>query len=109
MKKIATLLSLLTFLGVLGAQAQSTPIVDERQENQRDRIKQGVVSGELTRKEAAEAREDQRKVRRSERRAKADGEVTAKERARIHRKQNQASRELRRNKHDGQDRPKAKD
>jgi hypothetical protein len=106
MKKIVALLSFITLMGIFNAQAQDkTPVVDKRQENQHDRIKQGVASGELTRKEAAEARQDQRQIRRSERRAKADGDVTAKERARLQRKQNKASRELRREKHDAQDRP----
>lgn len=86
------------------AMAQVTPGVDERQENQRDRLQQGVASGELTRKEAAHARADQRHIRKAERRAKADGVVTGQEKARLHHKQNKASRQLKRNKNDGQER-----
>lgn len=109
MKKIVVLLSFMTFLGVFGAKAQnnSTPGVDQRQENQRDRLQQGVASGELTRPEAARSRKDQREIRRTEKRMKADGEVTNRERARLQRKENKASRKLRRNKHDAQDRPRA--
>jgi hypothetical protein len=108
MKNLFLIITLLV-TGILGAQAQDyqTPGVNERQENQRDRIQQGVVSGELTRAEAAEARQDQRHIRRAEHRAKSDGVVTKRERARLHHKQNQASRELHRNKHDRQDRPRA--
>ena len=89
------------------AQAQNTPAVDQRQDMQKQRIREGVASGELTRHEAVNARQDQRKIRRTERRAKADGVVTTGERARVHRKQNKANREIRRDKHDVQDRPYA--
>lgn len=85
--------------------AQSTPVIDQRQQNQRARINQGVVSGEVNRAEAARLRAEQRHIRRTERRAKADGNVTAKERAKIQRKQNKVSRDIRRQKHDGQQRP----
>ena len=104
MKKLI-ILSLIIVAGAIYAQAQSTPGVDQRQRNQRQRIQHGVASGELTRPEAADARQNQRKVRRTERRAKSDGVVTPGERARIHHKQNKAGRQLRRDKHDAQDRP----
>lgn len=86
------------------ANAQSTPVADERQENQSTRIKQGVASGEVTKAEAARLRAEQRHIRKSERRAKSDGDVTAKERAKIQRKQGKASRDIRKQKHDTQDR-----
>jgi hypothetical protein len=108
MKKILVLLSLIVLLGIAESKAQSTPVVDERQKVQRHRIREGAASGELTRREAADARHDQRRIRRSERRAKADGVVTPSERARLHHKQNKASREIRRDKHDRQERPKTK-
>lgn len=106
MKKIVALLSCMAFGIIISAKAQ-TPGVNERQQNQRERIHQGVASGELTRRETAHAVQDQRHIRRAERRAKADGKVTNGERARLHHKQNTASRELSRNKHDAQDRPRA--
>jgi len=84
--------------------AQTTPRVDQRQHHQHARVRHGVASGELTRREAANAIHDQRHIRRAERRVKADGHLTRRERARLHRQQNQASRELRRNKHDAQTR-----
>lgn len=104
MKKIIALLSFVALVGIAELQAQSTPVADQRQKAQRDRIHDGVATGELTRREAAGARHDQRRIRRSERRMKADGVVTPAERARLHHKQNRASRELRRDKHDAQDR-----
>ena len=106
MKKSFVILSFLLLL-IHFVKAQQTPQVDQRQENQKARVQQGVASGELTRKETAHAVQDQRHIRRAERRAKADGTVTRRERAKLHHKQNRASRELRRNKHDQQDRPSA--
>jgi hypothetical protein len=104
MKKIIALLSLMLLMGIIKTEAQSMSSIDQRQNVQRDRIRNGVASGELTKLEVANARHDQRKIRRTERRVKADGVVTPNERARVHHKQNKASRELRRNKHDAQDR-----
>lgn len=109
MKKVVVLLSFMALATAFKAQAQGTqtPVVDQRQANQRAKIRQGAASGELTRTETANAARDQRKIRRTERRAKADGDVTEQERARLQHKQNKASRKLRRNKHDAQERPSA--
>jgi hypothetical protein len=107
MKKIIAVFTFIVFAGVIQAHAQQTPAVDHRQKNQRHRIQSGVASGELTRRETANARCDQRRIKRSERRAKADGVVTPAERARLDYKQDSASRQLHRDKHDGQDRPYA--
>lgn len=106
MKHTIIALLLMTFAGIAQAQT-STPRIDQRQENQRSRIHQGVASGELTRRETAHAVRDQRHIHRMERRAKADGTVTCRERTRIHREQNRANRSLRHNKHDAQARPRA--
>lgn len=107
MKKIVVLLSFMAFGVIFTANAQTTPGVNQRQHNQRQRIHQGVASGELTRRETAHAARDQRHIRRAEHVAKADGNVTRRESARLHHMQNTASRQLSRNKHDAQDRPRA--
>ena len=106
MKESVAIVSFFMLLSFF-VKAQQTPRVDQRQQNQKERVQQGVASGELTRNETAHAVQDQRHIRKAERRAKADGTVTGRERARLHRKQNKASRELRRNKNDQQDRPSA--
>lgn len=103
MKKII-LGSLFIMSVAVSANAQSTPGADQRQQNQQARVHQGVASGEVTRTEAAELKSEQRRIRRTEKRAKADGKVTRKERANIHRKQNKASRDIRKEKHDRQER-----
>ena len=106
MRKIVALLSFMVFGTIIAASAQ-TPGVNERQHNQRQRIQQGVASGELTRRETAHSVHDQRHIRKAEHIAKADGTVTNGERARLQHMQNTASRQLSRNKHDAQDRPRA--
>lgn len=84
MKKMVVLLSCMAFGMFLRANAQTTPIVDQRQTYQRERIQAGVAHGDLTRRETANAVRDQRQIRRTERSAKADGEVTRRERAALH-------------------------
>lgn len=106
MKHTIIVLLLMVFASIAQAQT-STPRIDKRQQNQRDRIRHGAVRGELTRKETAHAVRDQRHIKRMERRAKADGNVTCRERTRIHHEQNRASRSLHRNKHDAQAKPRA--
>jgi hypothetical protein len=83
------------------------PGVNARQARQDARIRQGVRSGELTRRETRRVRETQRDVRQLERAYKSDGTLTRAERADLHREQNQASRQVYRQKHDAQDRPRA--
>lgn len=83
------------------------PGVNARQNNQRDRIQQGVRSGELTRRETRGVVEEQRDVRQLERAYKSDGELTGAERRDLHHEQNQASRDIYDQKHDAQDRPAA--
>jgi hypothetical protein len=80
------------------------PGVNARQANQRQRIRQGVQSGELTRRETRRVIETQRDVRQLERAYKSDGTLTRRERRDLHREQNQASRQIYRQKHDRQER-----
>ncbi len=79
--------------------------INERQQNQRERIQQGVRSGELTPVEAAKLRRDEAQIRLNEARARqSGGEFTPQERARIQRQLNRESRKIYREKHDAQDR-----
>lgn len=83
------------------------PRVNARQQNQHQRIKQGVRSGELTRRETGALAREQRDIRQLEREYKSDGELTRAERVDLHQEQNQASRHIYNQKHDAQDRPVA--
>ena len=82
----------------------ATPVVTERQANQKARIAEGVKSGELTKGEVAKLRAEQRAIRAEKRMAKADGVVTADERAKLAHDQKAASRHIHKQKHDAQKR-----
>lgn len=88
----------MVFAFSVAASAQATPKVDERQQNQKQRIVNGVKSGELTFKETAKLLKQQSEIRKFERKAKADGNVTVVERLRLHNKLNTASDNIRRKK-----------
>ncbi|MFK7926347.1 MAG: hypothetical protein AB8H47_30650 [Bacteroidia bacterium] len=97
----------LAFMGLfvsVSAQSPATPKVTKTQVQQQKRIKQGVQTGELTRRETLELQRQQANVQRSKRKAKADGVVTPRERVIIKSKQQRASVNIARQKHDAQDR-----
>lgn len=96
----ATALSVL----VSGAALAGTPRLDQREHNQRQRIEQGVRSGELTRPEAHRLVHGQVHLRRMEAKAKSDGVVTRRERARLEYSADKQSVRIHRQKHDAQDR-----
>ena len=108
MKKIVSVI--LTTVFALGlsiaafAQSTNTPRVDRRERNQQRRIRQGVRSGELTKREAHRLRRQERVTRAEERAAKADGKVTKRERRHLNRRENRTSRRIYRQKHDQQKR-----
>ena len=81
-----------------------TPRYDARQQNQRERIVNGVQNGELTARETRRLAAGQVHLNRVENRAKADGVVTNRERAHLNHEANQQSRRIHRQKHDRQDR-----
>ena len=64
MKSLKLLAIAMSLLVAGSAFAQpATPVVTERQQNQKARIAEGVKSGELTRREAAKLRAEQRAIR----------------------------------------------
>ncbi len=77
--------------------------VGMRQENQQDRIAQGVKSGQLTAGEAAHLERNQARINSEVRgdRAANGGKLTAQERAQVNRQQNRQSRQIYRDKHNG--------
>lgn len=79
-----------------------TPVIDQRQMGQEQRIDQGMSSGQLNQRETTRLDRQQDRLDRMEERAKADGVMTRKERARIGAAQNRASRHIAREKHDRQ-------
>jgi hypothetical protein len=84
--------------------------VDQRRENQQDRIAQGVKSGQLTPAETAKLEKQQRNIHKqvaADRKANG-GTLTASEKKQINREQNQASRNIYRKKHNAATQPEAK-
>jgi len=98
----AAALGLLT--GVTTLAQTVTPNLNQRQRNERARIKQGVNSGELNRAEAARLHTREAQIQQEKKAAKADGVVTPDERQAVRQDQRQASRAIYRQKHDGQTR-----
>ncbi len=101
-KKIAAgLLAGSLLLGSLSALAQSTydPRIDAREQEQQQRIQQGVQSGQLTRGEANRLERQQAHIQATEDRMKADGRLTRAERAKLTRMQNRASDNISYKKH----------
>lgn len=102
MKKAVVLITLLA-IGALSVSAQSaTPRVAKRQVQQQARIKEGVKSGELTRREARKLERQQAKIAVDKAKAKSDGVVMPAERRKLTREQNRASKRIYHEKHDAQ-------
>jgi hypothetical protein len=91
-------------LVVAGPVLADTPQLDQREQRQAERIRNGWESGDLTRRETAGLMHGQMHLRRMEHRVKSDGEVTNQERARLQHQANVQSRHIRRQRHDGQSR-----
>ncbi len=104
MKRLNTAILSLMLAAPLAAFAQSTatPVFDQRQANQEQRIQQGVQSGALTQKEAVRLEKGQDRLQMKEDKAKADGVVTKQERANLQRAENKQSARIYNQKHDRQ-------
>ena len=96
--KLAVIVTLATSTSVLAAS------INDRQDNQQARIKQGVVSGELTAKEATKLSQQHVKNQRKEARFKSDGNFTKRERAIVQRDLTKNSATIYKQKHDKQKR-----
>ena len=92
-------------LPVVAQNTSSAPVtgqtIQDRKENQQDRIGQGVQSGQLTAGEAANLEKKEATVNQEERdmRKLDNGKLTAQDRRTINRQQNRLSRNIYRDKH----------
>ena len=91
-----------SFTGIIATSIAATPALNERQNQQKTRIAQGVASGELTVKEAKKLKQGQVQLQKMENRAKKDGVVSKKERARLQAKADKESAKIYQQKHDQQ-------
>ena len=92
------MVAMLVFTTIANAQTR-TPVINHREYRQDHRINQGVRSGELTRNEAHNLRNDERRIAAEKHIAKADGKVTRNERRDIRRDENRTNRAIYRDKH----------
>jgi hypothetical protein len=81
------------------------PWVNQRQENQRDRVRQGIKSGQLTKEEAKELATNQKELRQEEKEYKSDGTLTKEERVDLHQDLNSTSKDIYQEKHDAETQP----
>ncbi len=106
--KAALAVTLGTFaLGVV-AQDQPAPqptkpaTIQQRKDNQQQRIGEGVENGSLTAAEASRLEHKEAALNREEKNMKADGPLSPAERAKLQRQQNQLSKQIYNQKHDAQ-------
>jgi hypothetical protein len=106
MKKILLTLAVLGFFVAFTSESygQVTRRADQRQKNQKHRVKKGAKSGEITKREGKSIKRSSTHAKRYEKRAKSDGQVTWVERRRLERKQDKTSRKIYRTKHNKRDR-----
>ena len=98
--KFLAALAFLFFIGLsnVNAQTAKTP------RHERQRIRQGVKSGELTRAETRTLASQQRDIHQEKKEARADGKVTVAERRDIKKDERKDSRSIYRKKHNQRDR-----
>jgi hypothetical protein len=84
------------------------PTVNERLENQKDRIQAGVADDQLTKREAARAAKHDKAIHAQEKKDRQEngGNLTNKEKQQLNRELNRNSREIARERHDHR-KPKA--
>ncbi len=78
-----------------------------REENQQDRIAQGIKSGQLTPKEAAHLEKGEQKIENDRKKALADGKMTRREKAKLNKEENKESKKIYKKKHNLRKFPKA--
>jgi len=96
---IALTLAAAMTAGIACAAPTDDPGIQQREQNQQQRIQQGIGSGQLTPREAGRLEAGQARIEQRESRMKADGVLTRSERRKLTREQNRASRAIYRKKH----------
>jgi hypothetical protein len=89
-------------LVVVPALAQTTSSEVQRNVNQQQRIENGLQSGQLSTKEAAQLEKGEANVEKMESKAEANGKLSNTEKQRIQRAQNKESQEIYRDTHNAQ-------
>ena len=94
-------------LGALPAFAQSSAEIQQRKDNQQERIANGVKSGQLTPGETRNLESKEAGLNREERnmRAQDNGHLTSADKAKLNRQQNRLSNQIYDKKHNANTRP----
>lgn len=98
--KFFALLTILFCFGFTSVNAQTV----KTPRHERQRIKQGVKSGELTRRETRTLAMQQKDIHQDRKEARADGHVTSAERKHIRKDERKANRSKYKKKHNARDR-----
>ncbi len=90
-------------LTTVALSAQTSQDINQRKENQQDRIAQGVKSGQLTAGETSHVEHQEAGINHEEKamRAQDNGHLTKADKSVINKQQNQESRRIYRDKHNG--------
>jgi hypothetical protein len=96
-------ISMAAVLGAALTVTASAQTINQRRENQQDRIAQGINSGRLSAGQAAHLESKEARLNHEIRDDREDhnGHLTNRERGQINRQQNRLSRQIYRDKHDG--------
>lgn len=78
------------------------PRYEKRIDHQKSRIREGIKSGDLTRKEASKLRKQQKQIASLARKYESDGHLSRHERKKLEKKQDKASKKIYRLKHNDQ-------
>ncbi len=104
--------TLAAFAQTSGTPTTSTPVtgqtIQERKNNQQERIGNGVENGSLTAGEAAKLEKKESNLNKEERDMREDdnGKLTSADKAKLNRQQNRLSKDIYQQKHDAQVQPK---
>lgn len=109
LRKVLIPVILIGLFGVFAVAANAqiknkTPRGSKRMDIQKTRIKRGVKSGSLTKKETARLRNQRKNIKSNAKDAKSDGKVTVKERRSLRRNLNKSSKSIYRAKHNNKTR-----
>jgi hypothetical protein len=103
MKKLSFIIFALIFAASgIYAQNADTHKINKKQKVQLHKIKEGVKSGELTRKEEKRLLKQEAKLQKKKKIAKADGKLTPGERRKLHREARKLDAKIYKQKHDRQ-------
>lgn len=97
--KTITVIFVTTILALMWCSTVWADRSNIRDHRQKQRIRQGIRSGEITRPEFRGLKTEQHRIDRAYHRASADGHVNRRERQRLNNMQNRASRHIYRAKH----------